>query len=418
MVSSAAFARLTRAFKSRNFTLFVWGNAFNLIGFWMQRIVVGWLAWEFTHSGAWLGIIAFADLAPTLVISPIAGAVVDREDRLSLAKLTQFLAMLQSLALAGLAWTGALTIWWLLILTVCNGVIFSFWQPTRLALIPSLVAPADLSSAVALNSVIFNVARFIGPAIAGFLLIHGGPVLAFAGNSLTFIAILISLGWIRLPSQERGQRRDSRILADIAAGYRYAARHPGIGPSLVLMSASCVFSRPVFELLPGFAAEVFGRGAAGLSALASVTGIGAIGAGLWLGSRASITGLTRIMVGNVLLLAVCLLAFVATHNFWFGLASLGVAGVALVISGAGGQTLVQGAVDKAMRGRVMALYGMILRSGPALGALSMGMASDVVGLRLPVALGGVLTLAVWWWTVKRLRTMTSALEEQPTAAHH
>lgn len=410
MLFSVSFKRFTRALYNRNFAIYSAGNSINLIGFWMQRIAVGWLTWELTRSTAWLGIMAFADLFPTVIVSPISGTIADRVNRLRLAKVIQSLAMLQAASLTLLALSGFLNIFVLLALTLCQGIIFSFWQPVRMALIPSLVPVQHLASAVALNSVIFNSARFVGPALAGFIIVISGPGWAFFANMLTSIALLIALSRLRLVQNSVQNRPNRRFISDISEGYSYALRHPGIGPALLLLAAGCICLRPVFELLPGFADEVFRRGAQGFSALASATGIGAIAGGFWIGQRETLTGLVRIMINHVLLLAGCILVFLASDNFWLGLLCIGLAGGATVIGGASGQTLLQTSVDSAMRGRVMAIYGMIFRSGPALGALIMGTLSESFGLRTPLLAGCLLALLAWWLARQRAPSIRKALE--------
>ena len=407
----ASFSRLTRPFHNRNYSIYASGNICNLIGLWMQRIAVGWVTWELTESGAWLGIMSAADLLPTLFVGPIAGAIADRGDRLRLAKFAQFAAMLQAAILTLLTFSGLLTIWLLLSLTILQGIIFSFWQPIRLALFPSLVQKEDLASAIAVNSVIFNSARFIGPAIAGIILVSSGPGWSFATHTFTLTIFFIALFFIRLSKDDDQTRKSARFFSDIVDGYLYVIRHPGIGPCLLLLIISSLLMRPVFELLPGFAAEVFERGAEGLSALAAVTGIGAVMGGIWLGQRRDTAGLTRLMIANIFLQSMCLLIFASTQIFWLGLLSLWLAGITMTLSGASGQTLIQSTVAAGMRGRVMSLYGMAIRAGPAIGALIMGMLSEHWGLQWPLIGGCLLALLVWWWVFKQTVQIQSALEQ-------
>lgn len=407
---AASGSRLIRPFRNRNYCIYASGNICNLIGMWMQRIAVGWLTWQLTESGAWLGIMAAADLLPTLFVGPFAGVIADRGDRLRLAKIVQFAAMLQATVLTILAFSGLLTIGILLALAISQGIIFSFWQPIRLALFPSLVRQEELASAVAVNSVIFNSARFIGPALAGVVLVSSGPAWTFATHALTLLVFFIALFFIRLNENLKPVLSSQHWLTDIADGYRYVIQHPGIGPCLLLLIASCVLMRPVFELLPGFAAEVFERGAEGLSALAAVTGVGAVMGGLWLGQRSGISGLTRLMIGNVCLQALCLLIFASTQVFWIGLLSLWLAGITMTLSGAGGQTLIQSTVAADMRGRVMSLYGMTIRAGPAVGALMMGFLSEYWGLQWPLIVGCLLALIVCWLVFKKMPAIRAALE--------
>jgi len=173
---------------------------------------------------------------------------------------------------------------------------------------------------------------------------------------------------------------------------------------------TALFVRPYTELLPGFADRVFGRGVDGLALLFSANGLGAMAAGFWLIQRDSITGLSSIIVGNLLVMAFALLAFTATDIFWLALVFLVVSGFSLVVQGVSVQTLVQTAVASEMRGRVIGLYGIVARGAPAIGALVMGGLAERFGLRLPLAAGAALCLVLWLWARRRQATMAEALE--------
>ena len=402
-------ARFARALRHPNFAVYAAGNALNLVGYWMQRIAIGWLTWQLTESATWLGIITLAELGPTLLVGPLGGVLADRYSRIHIAQTTQLLAVLQTSTLAVLTLSGQLTVWALLGLMLFQGVIFSLWQPVRLALVSSLVPREDLGSAVALNSVIFNSARFIGPALAGVLLVAGSAGWVFVFHACGLLIFWLALSRLRL-TEQTPKRSGKRFGFDLLDGIRHVAQHPGIAPLLILMIASCVLMRPVFELLPGFASAVFQRGAQGLAMLAAAPGVGAILAGVWLGQRSGVDGLTRLLLRHTLLMAGLLILFALTQWFWLAVACLGLAGMTLTISGAGTQTLIQTAVDNAYRGRVLSLYGMILRAGPALGALLMGVAGDLLGLRWPLLAGCALCLLVWCWVNQCRERIQAALE--------
>ena len=409
------FGNIARAFASRNYRIFAAGNSISLIGTWLQRVAVGWLAWQLTHSGTWLGLVAFADLFPTVILSPWAGALADRRDRVRVIWLSQIVAMSQASLLALLTGFGIITIWSLFALAVLLGIANAISQPARLALIPSLVERVNLPSAVAINSIIFNGARFIGPALAGIVIAEGSIALAFAVNAATYIAFLIAL--IHLGDIKEDARREERnFFQAMVEGYLYAARHQGIGAMLLLMAVTSLGTRGFIELLPGFADKVFGRGPQALAWMTATVGLGAILGGLWMVRRPAIAGLTSVVFANTLLMTAALLGFTATAQFWLALPCLAVAGFGLVVSGIGAQTLVQSAVDTAMRGRVMALYGMIFRGGPAFGALIMGMLSEQYGLRLPIAAGALLCALYWLWARLRQPIVADRLEATPESA--
>lgn len=403
------FRRIAAVLRQGNYRAYTIGNAISLIGTWLQRVAVGWLAWQLTKSGTWLGLVAFADLFPTVILSPIAGALADRFERLRIVILTQIVAMFQAGALAALVYADAMTIERLFALTVALGFANALNQPARLALIPSLVEREHLSSAVAINSIVFNSARFVGPAAAGFAIAHGGIAFAFLVNALSYVAFLVGLALVRLGPADLAPTRRT-ILGDTIDGYAYAARHPGIGPMLLLLAVTSLGSRAFVELLPGFADAVFARGPEGLAWLTAATGLGAMAGGLWMAQRPAIKGLTSLIVANVLVMSAALLGFVATRHFGIALGSLLVAGFSLVVNGIGAQTLVQHAAAPNMRGRVMAAYGMIFRGGPAIGALVMGALSSQIGLPLAVGCGALLCGLSWLWARRQRDGMARALE--------
>ncbi len=399
-----------RAFANQNYRIYQTGNAFSLIGTWVQRVAVGWLAWELTKSGAWLGAIAAAELAPSLLMGPIGGAFADRMSRLTLLKINQSLLCLVALSMAFLTLAGVITPLLLLILNAVAGIVVSFGQPARLSMVRSLVKPEDLPAAVATNSILWNTARFIGPAIAGVVIAQAGPGWAFGLNAVSYLFFLFALHRLSLPSSE-GKAKRGGLLSDMREGIAYVVKHPGVGPILLLLIANAITVRPYVELLPGFADKVFGHGVDGLAALTASVGIGAIFAGIWVGGRSSFHGLTRFAIDGVLLLALSAILFAATENFWVGMIGASISGAAMVISGVAMQSLIQRATDPSVLSRVLSLYGLCFRAGPAAGALAMGVASEFIGLRAPVLLGACLCLIAWGWSRMRMVKIAETLEK-------
>ena len=414
MRGTAGFRAISRALAHRNFGIYIAGNSVSLIGTWMQRIGIGWLAWDLSHSGAVLGLVAFADLFPAMVMAPFGGALADRADRLRVLFVGQTLVMLQSFALFVLTATGLIDVPLLILLVLAAGLVIGFNQPARLALIPDLLPRSELATAVAINSIVFNLARFIGPALAGMAIVWVGVEAVFAINGLTFVAFLFALTRLRLVRDDAARtRRDGSMLGAVSEGLRYVAGHPGIGPILLLQAVVTVSVRPFVELLPGFAEEVFARGAPGLAMLSSAIGLGAIVAGLWLSQRGGHGGLTRITLLSSVMIALATLGFSLSTWFPAALVCVALAGFGMVTAGVGTQTVLQIAVDEGMRGRVLSLFGLIFRGGPAIGALLMGAASEAVGLRAPVAVGalfGLVAFAIAW---RRRAALAQSLGDAP-----
>ena len=416
MSALSGFRNIGRALRSRNYAIYAGGNIVYLTGSWMQRVAVGWLTWEMTESGAWLGAIAFADLFPGVIIAPIAGAVADRADGLKLVKITQLMMCAQSVALLALTVSGLITPELLLLLTAILGFIGGFSQTTRLMLISSLVPKEHLTAAVALNSITFNTARFTGAAAGGAMIVAGGAAGTFAATVACFVIYLTALSQIRLLAPERAAAgRERSILGDAAEGMRYVVRHPGIGPLMALLFVSCICVRPAVELLPGFAADVFQRGADGLAIFMSALGGGAVLGGLYLAQRPSSEGLAFSALGYTMLNGVLLLAFVASDIFPVATLCLALAGFAMIGSAVGVQTILQISVEPVMRGRVLSLYTLIMRGGPATGALIMGGLSEWVGLRWPVAGGVVVLFLFWLWAWRRRHRIAAAFGGPPAA---
>ncbi len=415
--SASGFGNVVRALSNRNYRIYTTGNAISLIGTWLQRVAGSWLTWELTHSGTWLGLVAFADLFPVMILSPVAGALADRYDRVSVIRITQVIAMTQAIALAVLTATGLINIWLLFLLTLTLGAINAMNQPARLALIPSLVDRETLPSAVAINSIVFNNARFVGPLVAAAVTAVGSIAFAFALNALTYVAFLIALHRVgRVPDEGQVSAGHRRMLTETLEGYLYVMRHPGIGPMMGLFAASSLAARGFIEMLSGFAGAVFHVGSQGFFGLVAATGLGAMAGGLWMVLRRPVGRLTSLVVTHTLLIAVALVAFTSTDIFWVALPCLFVAGSGMVVTGIAAQTLVQSAVAPSMRGRVMGLYGMIFRGGPALNALLMGLLSSQFGLRLPLAAGAMICVALWGWARWRQGALTRALEMEPAVA--
>lgn len=399
-----------RALRHRNYATFAAGNFFSLSADWSNRIAIGWLTWQFTESPAWLGIMSFCDLAPTVLMSPIAGAYADRFHPLKVCMGAAAVNALGALTLVTLYFTDLLSVWSLLAVVLGNGVGTAFGQPVRFALIPNLLPRADLSPAISLASITFNLSRFSGPVMAGFVLQHLNAGWAFAisaGFQAVFLAVLRTL---KVSTEAPAARAKRSILSDVGEGVGYIAGHTGIGPVMFLLLVTSVGMRPFINLLPGFAASVFGRGPEGLATMTATVGLGALVSGIYLTLRRSIVGLTGYAVTAVLVVGLALIAFATSTNFWIAVACLFVVGTGMSGSSTGIMTLVQSAVDGPMRGRVVSLYGVIFRGGPAIGAFVMGWAAQFIGLHIPVAVGAGICVLMWAWMMRRIRRVACALE--------
>ncbi|MDA0368207.1 MAG: MFS transporter [Proteobacteria bacterium] len=410
----SAFGGIGRALSNRDYRVYTYGSSASLIGTWMQRAAVGWLAWELTHDPKWVGIVVSADLLPSIVASPIAGVLADRLHPMRMLKVLQVLAALQALALAVMTFGGFLTVELLTVMTLLLGVIMGFNHPVRQTMIYQLVRREDLSAAVATTSVIFNTSRVIGPAIAGFVIHFGGAGIAFSLNAVTFMVMLGALAAIKLPPQAPRPRSSLSVVGDIMAGYRYAFAHKGIAPTLLISLSAALLVRPAVEMLPAFVGQVFAGGADSLGLILAANGVGAMLSGIWLAWRGSAHGLVAIAIWSTVLSAVALAGFAASSSFWVGTGFIFLLGIAMSLRGTATQTLIQNAVDPSMRGRVLSLNTLIFNVGPAAGAFSLGLIASWAGLQPPLYVAAALSLAVWLWAWLRGERLTQYLEGPDT----
>lgn len=410
----SSFGGIGRALANRNYRVYSYGSAASLIGTWMQRAAVGWLAWELTHDPKWVGIAVSADLLPTILSSPIAGVLADRFHPMRMLKALQLMAGLQAAALAALTFSGLITIEWLVALTGVLGVVMGFNHPVRQTTIYLLVRREDLSAAVAMTSVIFNTSRVIGPAVAGFVIHFGGAGFAFGLNALTFMMMLAALAAVHLPPQPPRARPTMSVLGDIMAGYRYAFVHAGIGPTLLISLSAALLVRPAVEMLPAFVGQIFEGGADSLGLILAANGVGAMLAGIWLAWRGSAEGLVPVAIWSTVLAAAALVGLAMSDTFWLGTAFVFVLGIAMSLRGTATQTLIQNAVDPEMRGRVLSLNSLIFNAGPAVGAFTLGLIASWAGLQPPLYVAAALSLGVWLWAWLRRARLAEALEGPDT----
>ena len=407
------FGGLRAIFAKPMYRFYIAGSIASNMGLWVWRISIGWMTWQLTESTAWLGGIAVAEVAPVMIFGFIAGTVVDRTDYLRLLRGVQLIMLSLGATIAGLTFAGMMTIWILCAITVLRGVGLAFMRPSRMSLVYSLIGREHLPTALAVNSLIFNSSRFIGPAIGGAVILWGGVAWGFAVAVSLFFCFTLSLRMLSI--EPRAPRKESKSLAaETLDGIRYLLTHPGIRIQMVLVFSIAFFARPVIDLFPGFAAQVFAGGADTLATLMSAMGLGAIGGGIYLASRTTgAKGLTRVTLISMLISSLTLLALAATDTFALALPLVVLMGAAFVTQGIGNQTLIQSAVDPDMRGRVLSLYGLTIRGMPSVGALIMGTAAETVGLQIPVAAGAILCFGVWGWAWQRRRHYAGDLEAAP-----
>ena len=401
MATSSILGGISKAMVNRNYRIYTIGAIPSLMGTWVQRMAMGWFAWELTGSGAWLGLIAFADLAPSVLSAPIAGAFADRVNRLRIVKLVQYLSLCQALMLATLTLSGVMTIELLFGLALVQGVVQGIHQPFRHALLGTIVTREEMTAAIGINSTIWNSSRLIGPAVSAVVILNLGVGATFLINAFSYVPMLIGLYMINAEQRPAAPKSLTRVPAEIMEGIRFVTGHQFIGTIMFMLLVFSFFGRATQELLPGFTGTVFNVGADGLAMLTGAAGLGSLFSGIWLSRRGTLAGLSDILIVMVLLIAASQLAFVATDMFWVSLTVFIAWGFVLNGAGIVCQSLVQATVPDTIRGRVVSLYGMLWLGTPALGAFVMGVAADYFGFRAPIAGGALIVLVTFAWALTR-----------------
>jgi len=395
--TARAQSRLWHVFRHRNYRLFFSGQAISLIGFWMQAIAQAWLVYRMTDSPFLLGLVAFAGQAPVLLVSPFAGVIADRLDRRRILFVTQGAMMASASMLALLTLSHVVEVWHIVALAAVSGTANAFDVPTRQSFTIEMVGRADLPRAIALNSIMFNGARLIGPALAGLLVAAVGEGWCIAINAASYIAVLTGLSMMKVERQP--PRPASHPLTDLREGFVYVATNRQMRTLLLLLAGSSLFGTSYLTLMPIFARDILHGSSDALGFLMAAVGAGALVGALSV-SRVPAGWLARVPFLAAACFGAALVAFSQSTSFVLSLLLLAPAGFGMMMMGISTNTLVQGSVDDAMRGRVMAYYVMAFIGMVPLSALGAGALSHQIGAPDTLAVGGAMTMvaaAVAYW---------------------
>jgi MFS family permease len=393
-------ARAWRALRHRNFRLFFGGQSISLIGTWMTRVATSWLVYRLTGSAMLLGTISFAGQIPTFLVAPLAGVWVDRLDRRQLLVWTQAISMAQSLALAGLTFSGYITIPWILILSVTQGIVNGFDMPGRQSFMLEMVEDrADLGNAIAINSSMVNIARLIGPSLAGMLIAVTNEGWCFLIDGISYIAVIASLLAMRLPAPQP-KRPPASMFHDLREGWIYVTGFVPIRTILMLFAVVSLMGMPFVVLMPIFAARVLHGGPHTLGFLMGAMGVGALASALSLAARKSVRGLIRMIPVAAIVFGFGLIGFGLSHWFWLSMITVLIAGAGMMQGMAGSNTVIQTLVSEDKRGRVMSYYTMAFMGMAPFGSLLAGSMASAFGAPLTVIVSGssVLLAAAWFFT--------------------
>lgn len=387
-----SFSSMGRALKHRNYRLFFMGQAVSLVGTWITRVAMSWLVYRITGSAWVLGVVGFASQLPTFLLSPIAGALVDRWDRHRTLVVTQIFSLVQSALLCLVTVTGRASVWNLLALAALQGAINAFDTPARQAFVIDMVnSREELPNAIALNSSMVNASRLIGPAVAGVLIASIGEGWCFGLDALSYVAVIASL--LAMTELQPVPRRAAvSLFSSMREGYDYVSRFPPIRALLLMLALASMTGVPYTTLMPIFATRVLHGGAHTLGYLMGASGLGATCGALWMASRKSVIGLDRIIPISIAVLGVSLCLFAKSTTLWIALPLLTVVGGGMIIGFAAINTMLQTLADSDKRGRVMSFGTMAFFGVIPFGSLLAGWLGDRVGVPTTVLITGVLAL--------------------------
>ncbi len=399
-----------RALKYRNFRVFFFGQGISLIGTWMQYVAMSWLVYKMTNSAFMLGIVGFASQIPSFILSPFTGVLADRHNRYKILLFTQTLAMLQAFILAFLTLTGNIAVWHIIIMGIFLGCINSLDIPARHSFILQMIEDKkNLGNAIALNSMMFNFARLIGPSIAGVLIAIAGEGVCFLINAISYLVIIASLLAMDKGVKIRKYKQENYdIFKDLKEGFNYVFKSQPIRAILLLLGIISLMGMSYAVLMPVFARDILGGGPHTLGFLMAAVGVGALAGTVYLASMKKAITLGNILPVSVGVFGIGIVLFSFSHNIGLSLVLLVISGFGIMVQMAASNTILQTIVDDDKRGRVMSFYTMAFMGMMPLGSLLAGAMAVRLGASNTLIISGsccIIASVVFVFKIPSLRKM-------------
>jgi len=382
--------------KNRNYRLFFVGQAVSLMGTWMQKTAVSWVVYSLTQSKFMLGVSVFATLFPTALVSLYGGIVADRYCRFKVLLSTQIVSLLQAVLLTlAIVFFKQFAVWEIIILSAVLGIINGFDVPARQSLIRDLIVDkSDLPNALALNSSMVNLAKLIGPAIAGIVLEKFNDVVCFGLNAVSFIPVILSLLLMKLPKPGIKPKADKNLKKEFAEVIIYIKSTPEVSSIIIFVGVMSFLVLPFSTLTPVFAKDIFHGSAFTLGIIDGVIGFGALIGALFLASLKQGTNLSKVLAINTLVFGFGLMLFSQLLILPLALLFITVGAFGMMSVRTISNTIVQINVPNQYRGRVISIYLMALTTMMPLGSLLIGAVSHYIGVQTTVLIEGLIALVV------------------------
>jgi MFS family permease len=389
------------ALRHRNFQLYFGGQLISNAGTWMQVIAQGWLVYQLSHSDLALGIVGFAAAVPALIVSPWGGVVVDRVPKRALLIITQSSAMLLAFILAALAFTGVVQEWHIILLAGGLGLVNAFDGPGRQAFVVEMVGREDLPNAIALNSLMFNSARVIGPALGGILLAVVGAAWCFTINGISFLAVIIGL-WAMQIKPHPSLRLMESPWRQLTSGIQYVSKQIDLGGLLLLSLVFSIFGISYATILPAFVEQVLHQGAASYGWVNAAIGVGAVTGAIMIANQHGRSWRGSWLVAAGIGFPIVLSVFAFTSFFPASLILAFGLGVGFMVQFTMINTLLQTRVEDQLRGRVMALYTLTFFGFTPFGNLAIGVLSQQIGLSYAITIFALITLVLMLIVLRKI----------------
>ena len=382
-----------RSLRYKNFRLFVEGQSLSLIGTWLQMVALTWLVYKMTNSALMLGIVGFAGQLPMFIVSPFAGVFADRWNRHKMLLLTQSLALIQALLLTILVFFNVIQIWQIIALSIILGLINAFDMPIRQAFVFDMIEDhkEDVGNAIALNSSMVNAARLIGPSIAGILIATVGEGWCFLVNSISFIAVVVSLLRMNIITKPK-PIKELKVFKELKEGFQYGIDFKPIKNLILLLAVVSLVSTSITLLAPVFAKNYLKGGADTYGFLIAAYGSGALLGAIYLLNKKNVLGLGRLIILAVSVFGLSLVLFSFSRMFFLSTLLMFFAGTGMMLHIASTNTLLQTISEESKRGRVMSFYTMAFRGMSPFGSLIAGSLGSSIGAPATLIISGVVCL--------------------------
>jgi len=391
-VPPASLRTVFAALRHRNFRLFLTGQFVSLCGSWIQTVAQGWLVLQLTDSAFAVGLVTTLGSLPILLFTLYGGVVADRVNKHRLVLVLQALMLTEALVLGILTQLHLVTVHWVMGLAAFFGLLSAFEVPTRQALIAEIVEREDLMNAIALGSSAFNVARVVGPAVAGILISTAGLAVCFYANAASYLAVIASMLLMRL--EPRAAPRAEPALDALREGFRYIFGNRWPRAIVTIIATFAVFGFSFMPMMPVFARDVLHLGARGYGAMLSAIGVGAAAAAFFMAGLGGRTRRARVVLGSSVLFGLVLTAAALAPGMWTAIVLFTLAGCLMALNGIAANTMLQIQAPDRLRGRVMGFYSFVVLGMAPFGALQAGWVAEHYGVRTAVAAGGLVCLGV------------------------